>query len=213
MASAIFAFGAVMGWQFADQLLDEPATPMVAAIQFEGNRPHQPVGGEAASWRNDEAVHTPALTPRQPAAEPPQADAVARQADDERKLADALQWVDTYRQRQQAAQWEAVARHQQEMQRLAQLHGMPAHTQPQHPAGPHKVADARTGSERGAQAGRAAPTKAAHRRLAHGSHVRGRAYRAGTGPFMCPLRWLQAVLTEPAMERRSHRSYRRMAAG
>ena len=45
VASAIFAVGAGIGWQLAGVLFqDEPPTPFVAAIQFEG--PHQPFGRE-----------------------------------------------------------------------------------------------------------------------------------------------------------------------
>jgi len=201
IASVIFAVGAGIGWQFADLLFQEPATPMVAAIHFEGSRPHEPSGREATSRPQYEVVRTPAPAPQQPAAEQP--DAVAIQSDEERKLAAALQWVDSYRQRQQAAQWEAVARHQQEMQRLAQLQS--THMHAQHNAGPHKVADVGAAPEKSARAGKAARTKSAHRRMAHRSRVR-------VETFICPLRWLQAVWAEPVMERRGRRPHRHTAA-
>ena len=220
VASAIFAVGAGIGWQLAGVLFqDELPTPFVAAVQFEG--PHQAFGRGTPPKQGHEAapVAAPVVAPQQAVEErrQPQADAVAKQSEEERKLADALQWVDRYRQRQEAAAWEAVAKHQQEIQRLAQAQGQQAFTQ--HGSGAYKLADAGTKLQMGAQiekaAGRSEPVVKvrqvrkqngmAKRRVAH--RPRGRSHRVTLETVICPLRWLEAVAVRAAAELRGGRRH------
>ena len=220
VASAIFAVGAGIGWQLAGVLFqDELPTPFVAAVQFEG--PHQAFGRGTPPKQGHEAapVTAPVVAPQQAVEEhrQPQADAIAKQSEEERKLADALQWVDRYRQRQEAAAWEAVAKHQQEIQRLAQAQGQQAFTQ--HGSGAYKLADAGTKLQMGAQiekaAGRSEPVVKvrqvrkqngmAKRRVAH--RPRARSHRVTLETVICPLRWLEAVAVRAAAELRGGRRH------
>ena len=219
IASAIFSVGAGIGWQVAGVLFQhEPPTPFVAAVQFEG--PYRADGPAAISRQGHEAAPVPApasqhvIDNRQP--EP---DAIARQVEEERKLADALRWADRYRQRQEAAAWEKVARHQQEMQRLAQAQGEQALTR--HGNGAYKLADAGTKLQMGAQiekaAGQSEPVvKARHVRTHNSAAGRGSAFRPRTRSrrvaretIMCPLHWLEAVVVRAAAELRGDRLHHR----
>jgi hypothetical protein len=220
IASAIFAVGAGIGWQVAGVLFQhEPPTPFVAAIQFEG--PYRPDGRGTISGQAHEAAPVP--SPQQAVEHrEPQPDASARQLEEERRLADALQWVDRYRQRQEAAAWEKVARHQQDMQRLAQAQGEQALTR--YGSGAYKLADAGTKLQMGAQIEKAAVqsrpvVKARHVRKHGAAGRRGATYRPRTQSrrvtpetVMCPLRWLEAVVGRAAAELRGDRPHYRRSA-
>jgi hypothetical protein len=222
IASAIFAVGAGIGWQVAGVLFQhEPPMPFVAAVQFEG--PHRPDGRGTISRQGHEAAPVAIPAPQQVVENrEPQPDASARQSEEERKLADALQWVDRYRQRQEAAAWENVARYQQEMQRLAQAQGEQALTR--YGSGAYKLADAATKLPMAAEIERAAVqsgpvVKAGHVRKHNVSAERGPAYRprarlrpATPETVMCPLRWLEAVVVRAAAELRGERPHYRRSA-
>lgn len=222
IASGIFAAGAGIGWQFADLLFQgEPPTPMVAAIHFEESRPH--VSSQPQRY---ETVREPAPSVHQGAVEhkQTQGDAVNQLAEEERKLIDALQWADRYRQQQAAAtEWERVARYQQELQKLALAQGaqMQQHilseSRRQNNANPGKVQIEKVAAQHSAAArertGSARKNVAATHRVAH--RPRARVNRAGgdrMDAFICPLRWLQAVLTEPVVEQRGSRRHSRLMA-
>jgi hypothetical protein len=219
IASAIFAVGAGIGWQVAGVLFQhEPPTPFVAAVQFEG--PYRADGRAAISRQGHEAAPVPAPASQQVIDNPqPEPDAIARQAEEERKLADALRWADRYRQRQEAAAWEKVARHQQEMQRLAQAQGEQALTR--HGNGAYKLADAGTKLQMGAQiekaAGQSEPVvKARHVRTHNSAAGRRSAFRprarsrhVARETIMCPLRWLEVVVVRAAAELRGDRLHHR----
>jgi len=222
VASAIFAVGAGIGWQVAGVLFHhELPTPFVAAVQFEG--PHQAGGRGTISKQSHEAAPVPAPSSRQAVEDrEPGPDAFARQSEEERKLADALQWVDRYRQRQEAAAWEKVARHQQEIQRLAQAQGQQALTQ--HGSGTYKLADAGIKFQMGTQiekaAGQSGPVvKARHVRKHNtaagrsvGYRPRARSQRVARDTLMCPLRWLESVVVRAAAELRDDRRHHRRSA-
>jgi hypothetical protein len=211
VAAGIFAVGAGIGWQFADLLFrGEPPIPMVASIQFEGSRPHEPFG------RQEAVREPPAPSPQQGAAEhrQPQSDAAIQQAEEERKLVDALQWVDRYRQRQAATEWERVARYQQELQKLALAQGVQmqqhilSESRRLKNANPGKVQIEKVAAQYSAAARERISSARKNAAVTHGDahrpHARvNRARGDRMEAFMCPLRWLQAVLTEPAMERRN----------
>jgi hypothetical protein len=197
VASAIFAVGAGIGWQVAGLLFQsEPPVPIVAAIQFEG--PHQVFGRGTISKQGHEAVPAPAPQQAVEESRERQSDTASHQLEEERKLADALQWADRYRQRQEAAAWEAVAKHQQQIQKLAQTQGEQALAR--HGNGSYKLADAGIRLQMGAQienaAGRSDPVVVRHlrkqndmaSRVAH--RARARLHRAAPETVMCPLRWL-----------------------
>lgn len=221
VASAIFVVGTGIGWHFADLLIEsDPAIPTLAAVRFEGIQPHEPFRGDATRPQH-EAVREPASGARRDAVETshPQAD-----ADEERKLADALRWVDRYRERQEAQQWDALAENQQQMQRLAQAQVEQARAPLS--GGELKVADAGTGAGKtpriGPRIGKSAAIEPApksgrtKRRVAHRAHTRvGHVRGTRREAWICPLRWLEAMLTAPVMERRSagRRQYRRTATG
>lgn len=223
VASAIFVVGTGIGWHFADLLIEsDPAMPTLAAVRFEGMQPHEPYRGDATRPQPQyEAVREPAFRPQKGAVEPsqPQAD-----ADEERKLADALRWVDRYRERREAQQWDALAKNQQQMQRLAQAQGELIRAPLS--GGERMVADTGTGAGKppriGPRMGEAVAITPApksgrtKRRVAHRAHTRvGHVRGSRREMWVCPLRWLQAMLTEPVMERRSagRRQYRRTATG
>ncbi len=224
IASGIFAAGAGIGWQFADLLFQgEHPTPMVAAIHFEGSRPHGPVQPQ-----RHETVREPAPVMQQGTVEhkQPQADAVSQQTEEERKLVDALQWADKYRQRQAATtEWERVAKYQQELQKLALAQGaqMQQHilseSRRQNNANPGKVQIEKVAAQHSAAAteriGSARKNVAATHRAAPRPRVRvNRASGDRMEAFICPLRWLHAVLMEPVVEQRgSRRASRLMASG
>lgn len=220
IASAIFAIGAGIGWQVAGVLFQhEPPMPFVAAVQFEG--PHRPDGRGTISRRGHEAAPVPApASPQATENREPEPDAIARQSEEERKLADALQWADRYRQRQEAAAWEKVARHQQEMQRLAQAQGEQALMR--HGSGAYKLANAGTKLQMGAQIEKAAGqnglvVKARHVRKHNGAagrrgatdRPRARSRRVTPETVVCPLRWLEAVVVRAAAELRGDRPHHR----
>ena len=197
VASAIFAVGTGIGWQVAGLLFQgEPPVPIVAVVQFEG--PREALGRGTISKQGHEAVPAPAPQQAVEESRERQSDTASNQSE-ERKLADALQWVDKYRQRQEAAAWEAVAKHQQQIQKLAQAQGEQALAR--HGNGSYKLADAGIRLQMGAQienaAGRSDPVVVRHlrkqndmasRRVAH--RARARLHRAAPETVMCPLRWL-----------------------
>lgn len=222
VASAIFVVGTGIGWHFADLLIQsDPALPTLAAVRFEGTQLHEPFRGDATRPQpQHETVREPAPGRQQGAVETsqPQAD-----ADEERKLADALRWADRYREHREAVQWDALAKNQQQMQRLAQAQSEQIRAPLS--GGERKVADAGTGADKAPRVRKSVAIKPApksgrrtKRRVAHRAHTRRvgrhvRSYRCEV--WVCPLRWLEAMFTAPVIERRStgRRQHRRTATG
>lgn len=232
VASGIFAIGAGIGWQFADLLFRvEPPMPMVASIQFEGSRPHQPFQPP-----RQEAAHEPVSAPQQGATENRQPQS------EEARLAEALQWAEKYRRQEgqrnavEALRWAAVVeqakqfrqgredvqkviraqvereRGQKNTARVALATGLFQTDKTSDPV----VVAANARAEKCTHAcGNKTAKKRTTKRTAHGSQAR--MHRTGGHPadtFICPLQWLQAVLMEPFEELRGGgRRHSRMAAG
>jgi hypothetical protein len=117
VASAIFAGGAGLGWNFADLIFATQApVPMMASVRFEDSRQDA-----IPSTRRYEAA--PPTSPTSTDTEdrrPYQPDMAVRPSDEERRLAEALQWAERYRQRQDAPVQGVIVRQvQQEKMRLA----------------------------------------------------------------------------------------------
>lgn len=229
IAAGIFAVGAGIGWQFADLLFrGEPPMPMVASIQFEGSHPRQ--------QPRQETDREPVSAPQRGATEnrPPQSE--------EARLAEALKWAEKYRQQEsqrtttEALRWAAVVeqakqfgqgredvqkviraqvereRGQKNIARVALAAGL---VQTDKTSDPVVIGvKTRAGECTHACASKTA-RKRATRRTAHGSQPR--MHRTGGRPadtFICPLRWLEAALMEPFVDRRGGRRHSRiMAAG
>ena len=216
VASGIFAIGAGIGWQFADLLFrGGPPMPMVASIQFEGIHPRQTF---------QPPRHEAVPAPQQGATEnrPPQSE--------EARHAEALQWAEKYHRQEsqrnavEALRWAAVveqAKHfgrgredvqtviraqverergQKNTVRVALAAGV---VQTDKTSDPFVIAaTARAGKCTHACANKTAK-KRSTKRTAHRAQTR--MHRTGGGAaetFICPLHWLQAVLTEPFVERR-----------
>jgi len=227
VAAGIFAVGAGIGWQFADLLFrGEPPIPMVASIQFEGSRPHQ-----TSQPPRQEAVGEPVSAPQQGATENRQPQS------EESRLAEALQWAEKYRRQEgqrnaaEALRWAEVIEQaklfgqgREDVQKVirAQVereHGQKNIARVALAAGAvqtDKTSDpvvirvkTRAGECTHACGGKTAK-KRSTKRTAH------RLHRTGGSPadtFICPLQWLQAVLTEPFVERRGGRRHFRLMAG
>jgi len=221
VASAIFVVGAGIGWQVAGLLFQgELPVPIVAAIQFEGS--HQVFGRGTISKQGHEAVPAPAPQQAVEESRERQPDTASNQSE-ERKLADALLWADRYRQRQEAAAWEAVAKHQQQIQKLAQAQG--EQSLARHGSGAYKLADAGIRLQMGAQIEKAADQSGpvlkarqvrkqndmAKRRMAH--RPRARLHRVAPQTIMCPLLWLEVVVGSTMELRGGRRHHRHAAAG
>lgn len=237
VASGIFAIGAGIGWQFADLLFRvEPPMPVVAAIQFEGTHPHQSFDRQGTSQPpHQEAVREPASAPQQGATEnrPPQSE--------EARLAEALQWAERYRQQEsqriaaEALRWAAVVeqakqfgqgredvqtvisaqvereRGQKNTARVAFAAGL---FQTDKTSDPVVIAVKARAEKCTRACGNKTAKKRATKRTANRSQAR--MHRTDGRPadaFVCPLRWLEAALMEPFVERRGGRRHSRMAAG
>ena len=232
VASGIFAVGAGIGWQFADLLFrGEPPMPMVASIQFEGIHPRQ-----TSQPPRHEAVREPAPAPQQGATENRQPQS------EEARLAEALQWAEKYRRQEsqrnavEALRWAAVVeqakqfgqgredvqtviraqvereRGQKNTARVALAAGVVQTDKTSDPV----VIGVKTRAEECTHAcGSKTAKKRSTKRTAHRAQTR--MHRTGGGAaetLICPLRWLQAALTEPFLERRGgRRQSRLMAAG
>ena len=230
IASGIFAAGAGIGWQFADLLFrGEPPMPMVASIQFEGSRPHQPFQPP-----RQEAVREPVSTPQQGATENRQPQS------EEARLAEALQWAEKYRRQEsqrnavEALRWAAVVeqakqfgqgredvqkviraqvereRGQKSATRVALAAGL---VQTDKTSDPVVIGVKTRAGECTHACGSKTAKKRATKRTAHRAQTR--MHRTGGGAaetFICPLHWLQAVLTEPFVERRGGRRQARLVA-
>jgi hypothetical protein len=232
VAAGIFAIGAGIGWQFADLLFrGEPPLPMVASIQFEGGHPRQ-----QSQPPRQEAVREPVSAPQQGATEnrPPQSE--------EARLSEALKWAEKYRQQEsqrtttEALRWAAVVeqakqfgqgredvqkviraqvereRGQKNTARVALAAGV---VQTDKTSDPVIVAVKARAEECTRACASKTAKKRATKRTAHRSQPR--MHRTGGRPadtFICPLRWLEAALMEPFVERRGGRRHSRiMAAG
>jgi hypothetical protein len=119
VASAIFAVGAGLGWHFANLLFGrETPPPTVAAVRFEDSRPD----AIPAPQRHDASLPAPSLPTQGDDRRSYQPDVTVRSSDEERRLAEALQWAERYRQRQDASVQGVIARQvQDEKVRLAAL--------------------------------------------------------------------------------------------
>ena len=220
VASGIFAIGAGIGWQFADLLFRvEPPMPMVASIQFEGSRPHQPFQPP-----RQEAVREPVSAPQQGATENRQPQS------EEARLAEALQWAERYRRQEsqrnavEALRWAAVVeqakqfgqgredvqtviraqvereRGQKSTVRVALAAGV---VQTDKTSDPFVIAATARAGKCTHACGNKTAKKRATKRTAHRAQTR--MHRTGGGAaetFICPLHWLQAVLMEPFVELR-----------
>lgn len=230
IAAGIFAVGAGIGWQFADLLFQvERPMPMVASIQFEGSHPQQ-----ASQPPRQEAVREPVSAPQQGATEnrPPQSE--------EARLAEALKWAESYRRQEsqrittEALRWAAVVeqakrfgrgredvqkviraqveREQKNTARVALAAGV---VQTDKTSDPIVIAVKARAGECTRACGDKTARKRATKRAAHRSQPR--IHRTAGRPadtFICPLRWLEAALMEPFVERRGGRRHSRlMAAG
>ena len=224
VAAGIFAIGAGIGWQFADLLFRvEPPMPMVASIHFEGSHPRQQFQPP-----RQEAVREPVSAPQQGATDnrPPQSE--------EARLAEALKWAEKYRQQEsqrtttEVLRWAAVVEQakqfgqgREDVQKVirAQVErerGQKITARVALAAGliqTDKTSDAVVVAVK-ARAGECThaceskmANKRATKRAAHKSQPR--MHRTGGHPadtFICPLRWLQAALMEPFVERRGRHS-------
>jgi hypothetical protein len=117
VASAIFAGGAALGWNFAGLIFaTQVPVPTVAAVRFEDSRQDAIPSTrrfEAALPTSPTATNTEDRRSYQP-------DMAVRPSDEERRLAEALQWAERYRQRQDASVQGVIVRQvQQEKMRLA----------------------------------------------------------------------------------------------
>ena len=246
VASAIFAGGAGLGWNFAGLIFATQApVPMVASVRFDDSRQDA-----IPSTRRYEAA--PPTSPTSTDAEdrrPYQPDLAVRPSDEERRLAEALQWAERYRQRQDAPVQGVIVRQvQQEKMRLAAAEAQrwaevaeqakrikqpPAEfgqfaAQGQQDGARSGVRGSRIASAAGGMVSGLASAKAEraatragfrqcencgyrpsrkHARVAKRTrvarHVRGyRSYE--TAVFMCPLRWLEAVLMGDRHRDRRH---------
>jgi hypothetical protein len=232
VAAGIFAIGAGIGWQFADLLFRvEPPLPMVASIQFEGSHPRQQFQPP-----RQEAVREPVSVPQQGATEnrPPQSE--------EARLAEALQWAERYRRQEsqrnaaEALRWTAVVEQakqfgqgREDVQKVirAQVEQERGRTKTARVAFAAGVVQTDKTSDPVVVAVKARAEKCTHacgnrtakkraiKRAAHRSQAR--MHRTDGRPadtLICPLRWLQAALMEPFVERRGGRRHSRlMAAG
>ena len=225
VAAGIFAIGAGIGWQFADLLFRvEPPMPVVASIQFEGSHPHQ-----QSQPQRQEAVREPGATDNRP----PQSE--------EARLAEALKWAERYRRQEsqknavEALRWAAVVeqakqfgqgredvqkviraqvereRGQKNTARVAFAAGLFQTDKTSDPV----VIPVKARAEKCTRAcGIKTAKKGSTKRTAHGSQARmHRTGRGAADTFVCPLRWLEAALMEPFVERRGGRRHSRMAAG
>ena len=119
VASAIFAVGAGLGWNFANLLFGrETPPPTVAAVRFEDSRPD----AIPATQRHEASLPAPSMPTQGEERRSYQPDVTVRSSDEERRLAEALQWAERYRQRQDASVQGVIARQvQDEKVRLAAL--------------------------------------------------------------------------------------------
>ena len=229
VAAGIFAIGAGIGWQFADLLFrGEPPLPMVASIQFEGSHPRQQFQPP-----REEAVREPVSAPQQSATDnrPP--------LSEEARLAEALKWAEKYRQQGsernavEALRWAAVVeqakqfgqgredvqtviraqvereRGQKNTARVALAAGL---VQTDKTSDPVVIAVKARAGECTRACGSKTAKKRATKRTAHRSQA---VHRTGGRPadtFICPLRWLEAALMEPFVERRGGRRHSRIMA-
>jgi hypothetical protein len=117
VASAIFAGGAALGWNFAGLIFAPQApVPTVAAVRFEDSRPD----AIPSTRRYEAAAPTLPTSTDTEDRRYYQPDMAVRPSDEERRLAEALQWAERYRQRQDASVQGVIVRQvQQEKMRLA----------------------------------------------------------------------------------------------
>lgn len=112
VALAVFAIGAGLGWNFAGRLLGggTQPEPMVAAVRFEDSRPEA-----IPATERYQAVLPTSPAPMQPEDRRAyQSDMAVRPSDEERRLAEALQWAERYRRRQEMSVQNVIARQVQE---------------------------------------------------------------------------------------------------
>jgi hypothetical protein len=105
VASAIFIVGGGMGWQAAEFMFkSEAPTPMLSAIRFEGNQPPGPLGKVTAAAPRLEPGQQPGHAHPMMEDDRHPADGPARQSEEERRSAEALEWAEKYRHRQAGGQ-------------------------------------------------------------------------------------------------------------